>query len=127
MSDEALRSISPYARPPVRSKLVFNAASDTKTTELDTLKAVGQDMTREPTEMEKRVAQALIDNGDVYPHNFCYIDAARAAIRAMRVPTDAMKDIVWNNQEIRELVEDNTPPINAVWKAMIDAASPPDA
>jgi len=98
-------------------------------------------MTREPTEMELRVAKVVYDlhpgtdyhgkpvpwkdreyaesESDVDP-----FEVARAAIRAMHKPTDAMTDIVWENQEIQELVEDNTPPINAVWKAMIDAASP---
>jgi hypothetical protein len=32
---EALKSTRPYTRPPVRSKLVFNAASDTKETDHD--------------------------------------------------------------------------------------------
>ena len=82
-------------------------------------------MTREPTEMENCVAKAIKDdsksNGGL---GTSYLSLARAAIRAMREPTDAMEDIVWENQEIKKLVEEGTPPINAVWVAMIDAASP---
>ena len=82
-------------------------------------------MTREPTEMENCVAKAIKDdsesNGGL---GTSYLSLARAAIRAMREPPDAMEDIVWENQEIKKLVEEGTPPINAVWVAMIDAASP---
>ena len=78
-------------------------------------------MTREPTEMEKRVAQALIDHGDVYPHDFCYIDAARAAIRAMRISTLSMSeagDKLIDKAYKNGAYEDS----EYVWTAMIDAA-----
>jgi len=77
---------------------------------------------RKPTEMESRVMTAMA-GWNIGDDRF---EVARAVIRAMREPTDAMLDVAWEDQEIRELVEDNTLPINAVWNTMIDAASPGD-
>lgn len=88
-------------------------------------------MTRTPTEMELRVAWALLFNeaGD-RPHTpwaalsdlfqAVMIRKARAAIRAMREPTKEMRRIGANG-----LVT----PTRAghAWQAMIDAASPPDS
>ena len=75
---------------------------------------------RKPTEMESRVMAAMAGWG-IGDDRF---EVARAVIRAMREPTDDMLDVAWEDRDIRELVEENTPPINAVWKTMIDAASP---
>ena len=77
---------------------------------------------RKPTEMEDRVMAAMAGWG-IGDDRF---EVARAVIRAMREPTDDMLDVAWDDKDIKELVEENTPPINAVWETMIDAASPRD-
>ena len=96
-------------------------------------------MTREPTEMELRVAKALIATvrlqWDAVPESHPILLAeARAAIRAMREPTDEMM----NRGTSTILIEHMTRPTKAagnfvqfpastshdVWTAMIDAASP---
>lgn len=88
------------------------------------------EMAREPTEMELRVAKALLDfvqsrdyNAERAAHGITayYLDQARAAIRAMREPTVAMADAggenIWPFEEQAVIV----------WQAMIDAASPEGA
>ena len=77
---------------------------------------------RKPTEMESRVMAAMAGWG-IGDDRF---EGARAVIRAMREPTEDMLDVAWDDKDIKELVEENTPPINAVWETMIDAASPRD-
>ncbi len=84
-------------------------------------------MEREPTEMELRVARALYDGRnlgaeaitsallpqweDLHPlYRRAWVLKARAAIRAMREPTNEMFLTI-------EYISD--------WYAMIDAASPP--
>jgi hypothetical protein len=72
-----------------------------------------------PTEMELRVSRALdarIEGwfSDRVEANLNTIDLARAAIRAMREPTEAMLEA-----EVR-LIGHNS----AAYEAMIDAASP---
>lgn len=88
---------------------------------------------REPTEMELRAAQALaVARGCRWERcsdndREMVIEEARAAIRAMREPTRAMRDDgaaefygfnpEWNSPS--EYITD-------AWAAMIDAASPPE-
>ncbi len=84
-------------------------------------------MTNEPTEMELRVARVLMEHALHYTttvwgerswqqsnegHNH-YINMARAAIRAMRVPTTEMMS---GYNTFFTQVEN--------WQAIIDAASP---
>ena len=89
-------------------------------------------MTRAPTEMELRVAKILligdgvsmpsgkvrdwIDLSNVQRNS--YLKTARAAIRAMRVPTTEML------REAGMVVAGNTEAHATVWETMIDAASP---
>ena len=89
---------------------------------------------REPTEMELRVAKAIIDSGirgDLADDEWTLL-AARAAIRAMREPTNIMVNLGYRHKyviddmvahpdvvgwhEHRELAER--------YRAMTDAASP---
>ena len=91
-------------------------------------------MTREPTEMEKRVALAIYERKTVMPNGELhlmkkkpweklqnisrvkYLNDARAAIRAMREPTTEMKDAGHP--------EDGPLHPYFAWIAMINAASP---
>lgn len=75
-------------------------------------------MTREPTEMEERVTDALFDamRGSLAFHDAHRL--ARAAIRAMRTPT---------TETLREAgmgATCSTEDIAFMWETMIDAASP---
>ena len=86
----------------------------------------------EATEMELRVAKAIFakmfpERPEQFTHDKrlmdCYIDRARAAIRAMReLPTD-----VWyaGVQAGREQCEEDVFQLKDAWVAMIDSASPP--
>lgn len=85
------------------------------------------------TEMEMRVAKVLyaVENRDstggwdtesATPELRKYwVKNARAAIRAMRMPTTEML------REAGMVVAGNTETHSAVWETMIDAASPGDA
>ena len=92
-------------------------------------------MTREPTEMEERVARVIcieicedqLASGFAGPQDFQkgldsdwleYLPIAHAAIRAMREPTTEML------REAGMVVAGNTEAHAAVWETMIDAASP---
>jgi len=79
-------------------------------------------VTREPTEMEERVARAICNVSNRAPwadENYdLFLDEARAAIRAMRVPTTEML------REAGMVVAGNTEAHATVWETMIDAASP---
>ena len=85
-------------------------------------------MNREPTEMELRVAKALWehegddtgmhDSGRYSVEN--YVSLARAAIRAMRMPTTEML------REAGMGATCSTEDIAFMWETMIDAASPPE-
>ena len=89
-------------------------------------------MTREPTEMETRVAKIiLIADGVSMPsgkirdwidlsnvQRNSYLKTARAAIRAMRVPTTEMLRDALIGMPVR------TEPAAAIWEVLIDAASP---
>lgn len=66
---------------------------------------------RQPTEMELRVMQAIDEHG-LKDGVFDFFKAARAAIRAMRDPSEEM-----SNQDGL---------CHAIWIRMIDAASPSD-
>ena len=77
---------------------------------------------RKPTAMESLVMTAMA-GWNIGEDRF---EVARAVIRAMREPTEDMLDVAWDDKDIKELVDENTPPINAVWETMIDAASPRD-
>ena len=73
---------------------------------------------REPTEMELRVAKSMEEYRALEPQHSDYIDAARAAIRAMRAPTtDMLRDA-----GIGAVC--STKDIAFMWEVMIDAASP---
>ena len=74
------------------------------------------------SEMIERVAKAIhkVTHDDKWPTcNFCK-DAARAAIEAMRQPTEAMigagRDATINNDPLAY------PDVEDTWPAMIDAA-----
>ena len=71
-------------------------------------------MTREPTEMELRVAEAM---GGVGCDDY-WVGLARAAIRAMREPTTEMLRDALIGMPVR------TEPAAAIWEVLIDAASP---
>jgi hypothetical protein len=73
-----------------------------------------RDMTREPTEMELRVVEAVSGFGLGEDR----LAVARAAIRAMQAPTTEML------REAGMVVAGNTEAHAAVWETMIDAASP---
>lgn len=85
-------------------------------------------MTRPPTEMELRVARAICSERGLdpdisfrspyYPEWLDWVDEARAAIRAMREPTKE-QIMAANGWSDAVTIED-------VYKAMIDAASPPE-
>ena len=95
-------------------------------------------MTREPTEMELRVAEALFNHEHLKMpgSNFAkepkdlvayWVEGARAAIRAMREPTQLMT--VRGTQlfvgptfdDVTQIHEANG---SEIWKRMIDTASP---
>lgn len=86
-------------------------------------------MTREPTEMELRVARAIADdtNGDLinpgdHDGGIASLRIARAAIRAMREPAPEFFDALAATDKMwRELNS------TIVWRTFIDAASPPDS
>lgn len=76
-------------------------------------------MTREPTEMEMRVAKALIATtglswSDVPRSHPIILNEARAAIRAMREPTEEMIEAGFDEDGGRYIT----------WIRMIYAASP---
>ena len=73
-------------------------------------------MTREPTEIELRVAKALEKYRALEPQHSDYIRAARAAIRAMREPTTKML------REAGMKGVCSTPDVAYMWGEMIDAA-----
>ena len=94
-------------------------------------------MTREPTDMEERVARAIcteicedhLASGFAKPQDFQkgldadwpeYLPTARAAIRAMRMPTTEMLRDALIGMPVR------TEPAAAIWEVLIDAASPQD-
>ena len=78
-------------------------------------------MTRGPTEMETRVAEAIKSVDDSKPKGglgASYLSLARAAIRAMHTPTTEM---------LRDAglgATSTTEDIAYMWETMIDAASP---
>lgn len=88
-------------------------------------------MTQPFTEMEMRVAKAIADAGPTSDEVRAHpeyeervlelsLDLARAAIRAMREPTECMctKHVHGENFAASGLLQ--------TWQAMIDAASPPE-
>ena len=81
---------------------------------------------REPTEMELRVAVVLKDYRALEPQHSDYIDAARAAIRAMRAPTDEMLTAGYAAGYEADTGVDEVTEVLAelFYTAMIDAASP---
>ena len=80
-------------------------------------------MTREPTDMEERVARAICNVSNRAPwadENYdLFLDEARAAIRAMREPTPEMigAEFVYKNCHMCGGASEQYP-------RMIDAASP---
>ena len=75
---------------------------------------------REPTEMELRVAKAIIDSGirgDLADDEWTLL-ASRVAIRAMRSPTEDILEAGAKAHPDDKMYE-------RCWNAMIDAASPP--
>lgn len=83
-------------------------------------------MTYEPTEMEKKVAAALEEYRALEPQHSDYIDAARAAIRVMRKPTDEMLTAGYAaGYEADNGVDEVTEVLaEVVYAAMVGAASP---
>lgn len=78
-------------------------------------------MTREPTEMEARVGNAILRViGAEEPH--ILLEAARAAIRAMREPTAEMTTV--GDRTIQNYYTEPDDFTNA-WRSAVDAASPP--
>jgi len=78
-------------------------------------------MTRKPTEMEERVAEAIKSVDDSKPKGglgASYLSLARAAIRAMRDPTTGMLSACG----LFALGTDKE--IAFTWQEMIDASSP---
>jgi len=78
-------------------------------------------MTRKPTEMEERVAEAIKSVDDSKPKGglgASYLSLARAAIRAMRTPTTEMLRDALIGMPVR------TEPAAEIWEVLIDAASP---
>lgn len=96
---------------------------------------------RESTEMELRVAKALIDRiGSPWPWNKMdqmiremWIDHARAAIRAMHKATPAMWDAgAEAHQQYKRMTKDDDfldceSLCNCIYQDMIDVASPEEA
>jgi hypothetical protein len=89
-------------------------------------------MTREPTEMELRVAKALADQmyvsewDDLMPsYRTRSLEMARTAIRAMRDCTEQMVAQAQTSYEA-DLKGVGRTIIGCLWMEMIDAASPPD-
>lgn len=82
---------------------------------------------RTPTEMEKRVAAAIIDSGirsDAADYDWT-LSAARYVIRAMREPTEGMQRAPhMNGVTAGDCIMAACEAADA-WHAMIDAASPP--
>ena len=81
---------------------------------------------RDPTEMELRVAKAandafMEDSFDGYPADSIdralWLQVARAAIRAMYEPNETMLAAYMNALDAK---------MRRRWRAMVDAASPPD-
>lgn len=91
-------------------------------------------MTREPTEMELRVARAMFEASmfkDAGPweaqsseYRRLAIVQARAAIRAMREPTDEMEVAGSEEWMCSTATYEDRSGLN--WRAMIDTASPPE-
>ena len=96
-------------------------------------------MTREPTEMELRVARAMYERSTVVPSwnqylrdkknwdklqtstRNKYLNDARAAIRALsHATTEMLREAGLNSSTTTEQMAED-------FQAMIDAASPPDA
>ena len=77
-------------------------------------------MTREPTEMEMKVAKAIraCEENEKTGPLATYEELARAAIRAMRTPTTEMLRDALIGMPVR------TEPAAAIWEVLIDAASP---
>ena len=89
-------------------------------------------MKREPTEMELRCAEAFRTADVNMGIDGARLSCVRAVIRAMREPTKEMLDAA-----VQALTEPDTFDLDAfpdqipvaaalAWKAMIDAASPPE-
>lgn len=80
------------------------------------------------SEMIERVAKAIagvIDSAmpNVYVHTLDYKAAARAAIQAMREPTEQMVDAVYRQEDPGFCDEPGTPTApDDVWRQMIDEA-----
>jgi hypothetical protein len=88
-------------------------------------------MTRKPTEMEERVADALKSVDDSKPKGglgASYLSLARAAIRAMRMPTTEMLTCGYAAGYAADDGVDEVTEVLAevVYTAMIRAASPPE-
>jgi len=89
-------------------------------------------MTREPTEMELRVAKAICNVSNRAPwadENYdLFIDEARAAIRAMQAPTNEMLTCGYAAGYAADDGVDEVTEVLAevVYTAMIRAASPPE-
>lgn len=85
-------------------------------------------MTHKPTEMELMVAEALKEYRALEPQHSDYINAARAAIRAMRNPTDEMLFCGYAAGYAADDGVDEVTEVLAeiVYTAMIRAASPED-
>lgn len=85
-------------------------------------------MTHKPTEMELMVAEALKEYRALEPQHSDYINAARAAIRAMRNPTDEMLICGYAAGYAADDGVDEVTEVLAeiVYTAMIRAASPED-
>lgn len=76
-------------------------------------------MPREPTEMELRVRDALIDSYTPDPGEEDMLRSAQAAIRAMREPTERMRAAIC----VGAIPKCDNIVVGA-YKQMIDAASP---
>jgi len=76
-------------------------------------------MTREPTEMEMKVAKAIraCEENEKTGPLATYEELARAAIRAMHTPTTEML------REVAMGAPCSTEDIAFIWETMIDAAS----
>lgn len=81
----------------------------------------------EPTEMELRVQEALAfaynEHDPESPDSDLFEDLARAAIRAMREPTEGMESAASDAAEKHNGRFYWCPP-DVIWRAMIDVASP---
>lgn len=93
-------------------------------------------MERKPTEMEALVAKVLEEYRALEPQHSDYINAARAAIRAMRKPTvnvidagevayiEAVDEFTINGPGLVIGKSEDDSCLMRGWEAMIDAASP---